>query len=284
MTSSASWNGLTPEEHQVIVNRGTEAPGTGALLNHKETGTYTCARCDSPLFDSNGKFDSGCGWPSFDDALPGAVRELPDADGSRVEIRCMHCDGHLGHVFRGEGITDKSTRHCVNSLSIRFEQGTMALAFFAGGCFWGVEHLLQQIDGVSKVDSGYMGGEYPNPSYREVCSGNTGHTEAVRVTFDPEVVSYETLAKMFFEIHDPTQVNGQGPDIGTQYRSGVYYETPEQETTIRTLIGQLEQQGLKVATEVAPAEIFWPAEEDHQDYLERNPAGHMCHVRVQRFQ
>jgi peptide methionine sulfoxide reductase msrA/msrB len=283
MTDSAGWKKLTPQEHQVIVNGGTEAPGTGRLLDHKDDGSYTCARCHSPLFRSTSKFNSGCGWPSFDDSIPGAVRELPDADGSRVEIRCQHCDGHLGHVFRGEQMTEKDTRHCVNSLSIAFETGNSELAFFAGGCFWGVEHLLQAIDGVSKVDSGYMGGEVQNPSYEAVCSGTTGHTETVRVTYDPQVVSYETLAKAFFEIHDPTQVNRQGPDVGTQYRSAVFFESPEQEATIRGLIGFLEREGLKVATQVEPAGIFWPAEAYHQDYFERNAPGYVCHERVKRF-
>ena len=283
MSESAAWNELTPEQKYVIENAGTEPPGSGHLLNHKGDGSYVCARCDSPLFHSDGKFESGCGWPSFDESLPGAVRELPDPDGSRVEIRCAHCDGHLGHVFRGEGFTDKNTRHCVNSLSIEFEQGRKELAFFAGGCFWGVEHLLQQVDGVHKVESGYMGGHKANPTYREVCSGTTGHTETVRVTFDPEVVMFEGLARLFFEIHDPTQVNRQGPDVGTQYRSAVFYEGPEQEAVTRKLIGLLEAKGLDVATEVLPAGVFWPAEEYHQDYLEHNPGGHMCHARVKRF-
>jgi peptide methionine sulfoxide reductase msrA/msrB len=283
MTDSAAWNPLTPEQRFVIENAGTEPPGTGRLLNHEGEGTYTCARCDSPLFVSDSKFHSGCGWPSFDDSIPGAVRELPDPDGRRVEIRCAHCDGHLGHVFRGEGFTDKDTRHCVNSLSIEFESGRRELAFFAGGCFWGVEHLLQQIPGVHRVDSGYMGGATPNPTYREVCSGRTGHTETVRVSFDPQVVSFEELAKVFFEIHDPTQVNRQGPDVGTQYRSAVFYEGPEQEAVTRDLVSQLESRGHRVATEIAPAGVFWPAEDFHQDYLEHNPGGHMCHVRVKRF-
>lgn len=283
MTDSASWKKLTPHQHEVIVNGATEAPGSGPLLNNKETGTYTCARCQSPLFRSTTKFDSGCGWPSFDQSIPGAVRELPDADGRRVEIRCQHCDGHLGHVFRGEGMTEKNTRHCVNSLSIEFESGNSELAFFAGGCFWGVEHLLQSIDGVSKVDSGYMGGETENPTYEQVCTGTTGHTETVRVTFDPSLVDYETLAKAFFEIHDPTQVNRQGPDVGTQYRSAVFFESPEQEASVRGLIEILEGQGLKVATEVEPAGIFWPAEAYHQDYFERNAPGYICHERVKRF-
>lgn len=283
MNDSASWNELTPEQHHVLVNGGTEAPGTGALLNNTEAGTYTCARCDSPLFTADDKFDSGCGWPSFDSALPGAVRELPDADGSRVEIRCMQCDGHLGHVFVGEGHTPKNTRHCVNSLSIEFEQGRKQQAFFAGGCFWGVESLLQKIEGVFKVDSGYMGGEAQEPTYREVCSGNTGHTETVRVTFDPDQVSFETLAKAFFELHDPTQVNRQHNDVGSQYRSAVFFAGAEQEAVTRKLIGLLEAQGLKVVTEVSPAGIFWPAEPEHQDYLERNPDGYMCHVPQKRF-
>lgn len=283
MTESASWKKLTPHQHEVIVNGATEAPGTGHLLNHKGDGTYTCARCQSPLFRSTTKFESGCGWPSFDQSIPGAVRELPDADGRRVEIRCQHCDGHLGHVFRGEGMTTKNTRHCVNSLSIEFEQGNSELAFFAGGCFWGVEHLLQGIDGVSTVHSGYMGGQTENPTYQEVCSGTTGHTETVRVTYDPTRVSFETLAKAFFEIHDPTQVNRQGPDVGTQYRSAIFYENDEQKAKTEELIGILESKGLKVATEVAPAGVFWPAEAYHQDYFERNDAGHACHARVQRF-
>jgi peptide methionine sulfoxide reductase msrA/msrB len=283
MTDSTPWKRLSREQHEVIVNGGTEPPGSGRLLNHEEDGTYTCARCSAPLFVSDSKFHSGCGWPSFDDSLPGAVRELPDADGRRVEIRCTHCDGHLGHVFRGESITPKDTRHCVNSLSIEFQRGRSELAFFAGGCFWGVEHLLQSIKGVSKVDSGYMGGERANPTYEEVCSGRTGHTETVRVTFDPEVVSYEALAKAFFEIHDPTQVNRQGPDVGTQYRSAIFVESPEQELTARRLIGVLEQRGLRVATQVEAAGIFWPAEAYHQDYFERNAAGHVCHERVKRF-
>ncbi len=283
MTNQASWNELTPQQHQVIVNGGTEAPGSGALLDNKADGTYTCARCGSPLFISNSKFDSGCGWPSFDDSIPGAVRELPDADGSRVEIRCMQCDGHLGHVFLGERITAKNTRHCVNSLSIQFETGHKQVAFFAGGCFWGVEHLLQQIEGVSKVDSGYMGGETESPSYRQVCTGATGHTETVRITYDPDLVDFETLAKAFFELHDPTQVDRQHNDVGTQYRSAVFFSGPEQEAVTRKLISILEGQGLKVATEVSPAGVFWPAEPEHQDYLEHNPDGYMCHVPKKRF-
>ena len=278
---------LTAEEERVILHKGTESPFTGEYYNHKEAGTYTCRQCGAPLYRSEDKFDSGCGWPSFDDEIPGAVKRVPDADGRRTEIVCTNCGGHLGHVFEGEGFTSKNTRHCVNSISMKFtpagqEQKTDT-AIFAGGCFWGVEHLMQQIPGVISVESGYIGGHVDNPTYEQVCTNTTGHAEAVRVTFDPSKADYETLARAFFEIHDPTQVDRQGPDIGKQYRSGVYYNSPEQKATAEKLIGILQAKGYDVVTEVTPATTFWPAEDYHQDYYVHKGKEPYCHARVKRF-
>jgi peptide methionine sulfoxide reductase msrA/msrB len=302
---SVSLNELTPEEEAVIVHKGTERPFSGEYNDHHAAGAYVCRRCRTPLYESDEKFDSGCGWPSFDDELPGAVKRLPDADGRRTEILCTACGAHLGHVFEGEQLTDKNTRHCVNSVSLEFvpagvenEVGTRdgseaqdatvapdpaTRAYFAGGCFWGVEHLFQEVDGVSAVRSGYMGGDAEEPTYHDVSSGRTGHAEAVEVVFDPGVVSYETLAKLFFEIHDPTQVDRQGPDRGSQYRSAVFYVDDEQKRIAEELVTILRGKGYDVATEVTEAGRFWEAEDYHQDYYERTGGSPYCHTRQKRF-
>lgn len=283
------FNTLTPEEELVIIGKGTERPFTGKYLDNKESGTYTCKRCDEPLYRSDDKFDSQCGWPSFDDEIEGAVKRLPDADGIRVEIVCANCGGHLGHVFEGERFTDKNTRHCVNSVSLEFiadDKKTEVIterAIFAGGCFWGVEYYLEKHPGVVSVTSGYIGGRTKNPTYEEVCTKTTGHAEAVEVVYDPTKTDYEALARLFFEIHDPTQVDRQGPDIGEQYRSEVFYLNDEQKQTAEKLIQILKDKGNKVATKVTKATEFYKAEKYHQDYYINKGTLPYCHGYTKRF-
>lgn len=278
---------LTNEEKRVILNKGTELPFSGKYYNFHERGTYVCKQCGAPLYFSEAKFDSGCGWPSFDEEISGAVRRLPDVDGRRTEIVCAKCGGHLGHVFTGEGFTPKDTRHCVNSISMDFvpedKQEETEVAIFAGGCFWGVEHLMQQQPGILSIEVGYIGGSTENPTYREVCSHTTGHAEAVRIVFNPKKVSYTTLAKLFFEIHDPTQSDGQGPDLGDQYRSEIFYTTSRQKEIAEELIGQLQGKGFQVVTRVTPATVFWKAEEYHQNYYNKTGKAPYCHRYTPRF-
>lgn len=273
---------LTELEKQIILYKGTEAPFTGKYTNNKAQGLYVCRQCGAPLYRSEDKFESHCGWPSFDDQIAGAVKRVPDKDGRRTEIICSTCDGHLGHVFEGEGYTDKNLRHCVNSVSMEFIPDVEE-AIFAGGCFWGVEHLMQRQAGVLSVESGYTGGTVKNPTYKEVCTGTTGHAEAVRIIFDPKKVDYETLAKLFFEIHDPTQADGQGPDIGNQYRSEVFYNSEEQKATAEKLVELLKAKGYDVKTAVTQATEYYPAEAYHQDYYDKTGKQPYCHVYTKRF-
>lgn len=276
---------LTPEERRILISKGTEAPFSGKYYKTTDAGTYYCKQCGAPLYRSTDKFESSCGWASFDDEIEGAIKRIPDADGKRTEIVCARCGGHLGHVFKGERFTPKDTRHCVNSLSLDFTATapTEEIAYFAGGCFWGVEYLLQKEAGVISVESGYIGGKGENPTYEKVCTSKTGFAEAVKVTFDPAKVSYETLTKLFFEIHDPTQVDKQGPDKGTQYRSEIFTTSPEQKKIAEKLIQELKKKGFKVATNITPATQFYPAEQYHQDYYEKKGTEPYCHIYTKRF-
>lgn len=154
---------------------------------------------------------------------------------------------------------------------------TMEKAILASGCFWGTEYFLQRIDGVISTTVGYTGGHVENPTYEQVCTKRTGHYEATEVVFDPSVTDYETVLRMFFETHDPTQRNGQGPDIGPQYRSAVFYLNEAQKATAEMLIGLLKAKGYDVATEVLPAAVFYPAENYHQDYYNHKGSTPYCH-------
>jgi peptide methionine sulfoxide reductase msrA/msrB len=283
------YNDLTAEEIRIIENKGTEMPFTGKYDKFYEAGVYNCKKCNTPLFTSQDKFDSGSGWPSFDDAIQNAVKTIADADGSRIEIVCATCDGHLGHVFMGEQLTPKSRRHCVNSVSLDFQSidnnSQYKKAYFASGCFWGTEYWFQKTEGVFNADSGYMGGHTVNPKYREICGKQTGHLETVEVTYDPTIISFENLCKVFFETHDPEQMNGQGPDIGPQYLSAIFTSDATEEEIVSKLIKILESKALNIATMIkdANAHVFYKAEEEHQNYYKLRNGTPYCHAYTKRF-
>ena len=275
------YNKLSPEEQAVILHKATERPFTGEYVNTKEKGIYVCRQCNAALYRSEDKFESHCGWPSFDDEIPGAVKRIPDADGRRTEIVCANCGGHLGHVFLNEGFTSKNVRHCVNSVSMKFipaKKKNMETAYFASGCFWGTEYHFMKAKGVLETTVGYMGGHTQHPTYKEVCTGTTGHAETTEVVFDPTLTSYEELVKLYFETHDFTQVGGQGPDIGDQYRSVIFYTSDEQKQMADKYIKILGDKGYKVATILEKAPEFWSAEDYHQEYYDKKNGSPYCHI------
>jgi peptide methionine sulfoxide reductase msrA/msrB len=278
---------LPPAILAITRDKSTEAPFTGTYDNFTGSGTYLCRQCGIALYRSETKFHSGCGWPSFDNEIAGHIKRLPDSDGRRTEILCEQCDAHLGHVFTGENFTAKNIRHCVNSLSLEFVADktivTTAEAIFAAGCFWGVEYYFKKLPGVIKTEVGYIGGTLDNPHYEAICAGNTGHVEAIRVLYDPKKVSFEDVAKYFFEIHDPTDKTGQGPDKGPQYLSQIFYYTETQKNIALHLIEQLRGENLSVVTAVVPVSVFWPAEAYHQDYYAKTEKEPYCHRYTKRL-
>jgi peptide methionine sulfoxide reductase msrA/msrB len=283
---------LDPEAFQITQKSGTERPFCGTLLDNKQDGFYACVVCGLPLFSSDHKFTSGTGWPSFHSEYdPQHVARIVDSSMGmvRTEIECTRCGSHLGHVFP-DGPPPSGERHCLNSASLTFvddsgdvpteSQPDLKTAYFAGGCFWGIEHYFQQGPGVIDAVSGYMNGSVEDPTYKEVCSGNSGHAEAVKVVYDPDVIDYDQLLTAFFLMHDPTQLNRQGPDRGSQYRSGIYTTDEQQRHAANAMIEQLKTEsiyGSKVVTEIQQAKTFYPAEDEHQDYIQTT--GRACHVR-----
>lgn len=278
---------LSPDILHIVQNKGTEYPFTGELNDEDRPGTYLCRQCGLALFRAQSKFHSGCGWPSFDAEIPGKVKRQPDADGRRTEILCARCAAHLGHVFQGEGHTSRNIRHCVNSMSLDFvtdlEVEDTEEALFAAGCFWGVEHYFKKLPGVLLTQVGYSAGSKNQPTYEDVCTGKTGHYEVIRVIYDINKTNFETVTKYFFEIHDPTQTNGQGPDLGQQYLSVIFYYDDTQKRIAEKLIQQLENKGYKIATRILPVHIFWRAENYHQDYYGKNGKQPYCHHYEKKF-
>jgi peptide methionine sulfoxide reductase msrA/msrB len=277
-----NWKKLTTEEENIIVNKGTEKPFTGQYWNVFDAGTDVCKRCGTPLYQSSTKFESHCGWPSFDSAIEGNVKKQPDADGMRTEILCAKCGAHLGHVFYGEGFTSKDTRYCVNSASLEFIPSENAVkyekAYYAAGCFWGVQHLMEKTKGVISTRVGYAGGHVDHPTYKQVCSGTTGHVETLEVVYNPAQVTYAKLTQLFFEIHDFTQTNGQGPDIGEQYHSVIFYTNDRDKEVADSLVNILAGKGYQVATSIKAYTNFWEAEDYHQFYYDKNGKQPYCHV------
>jgi peptide methionine sulfoxide reductase msrA/msrB len=302
---------LSPRQYAVTQESSTEPPFQNEFWNQHDEGIYVDVVSGEPLFSSKDKFDSGCGWPSFTQPLmPDLVKENADLSHGmrRVEVRSQHADSHLGHVFE-DGPAPNGLRYCINSAALRFipvnkleEEGygeflplfqhdsareadpapaeSTDVAVLAGGCFWGMEEILRGIPGVIATDVGYTGGTLPDPTYRDISGGATGHAEAVRVVFDPRVISYEALLGYFFRMHDPTTRDRQGNDAGTQYRSAIFYRNEAQRTVAERVKAEVDRSGKwknPVITQIVPAGEFYEAEAYHQDYLEKNPNGYTCH-------
>ncbi|USN99973.1 MAG: bifunctional methionine sulfoxide reductase B/A protein [Phycisphaeraceae bacterium] len=281
---------LTDEQRRVMLDQGTEPAFCGDLVDNKKEGVYICRLCGLPLFSSDAKFHSGTGWPSFFKPFDSDhIREIADHSHgmTRTEIRCARCGGHLGHVFQ-DGPKPTGLRYCLNSASLEFiEKGetwpersrpvAAETAYFAGGCFWGLEDHFQHVPGVIDAISGYQGGHTENPTYKQVCTDRTGHAETVQVVFDPARVSYRDLLIKFFEFHNPTTINRQGPDVGTQYRSAIFPANDEQKKEAEAVVAEQNKEGRwagRVVTKIEPFSTFYRAEDYHQDYDARH--GRTC--------
>jgi peptide methionine sulfoxide reductase msrA/msrB len=277
-------------EFDVMFNKATEMAFTGELTDNKKSGLYVCKNCQIPLYNSEGKFASSCGWPAFDQAIGNNVREVTDSDGRRTEILCNNCGIHLGHVFRGERLTDLNTRFCVNSSTLTFISSeddnyqtfldtiSSRQSMVVGcGCFWGVQYHFDKLPGVIQSSVGYCGGNLDNPTYQQVCTKKTGHFESINIIYDTTKISFEKLIRFFFEIHDFTQTNGQGNDVGPQYESVIFYKNQSELETCKEIIVELTEKKYKVATKLLPNQPFWIAETNHQDYYQNNGHSPYCH-------
>lgn len=294
---------LTPEQYRCTQEDGTEKPFENAYWNHKEDGIYVDVVSGDALFSSLDKYDSGSGWPSFTKTISEGkvIAKTDNTFGMvRTEIRSKNANSHLGHVFDDGPKAAGGKRFCINSASLSFvpvekmkEKGHGKYLFLfakkegwetavlAGGCFWGMEELFRKQPGVLETQVGYAGGTLSVPTYEKVKTGSTGHAESIQVLFDPKKTSFENLLLFFFKVHDPTTLNKQGGDIGTQYRSAIFYANEQQKKVAEQVKARVDKSGAwkkPVVTEITASSEFWPAEDYHQKYLEKDPQGYTCHV------
>lgn len=283
--TEAEWREqLTPEQFRITRQAGTERAFSSSLCESFERGKYACVCCDTLLFDSGEKFQSGTGWPSFTQPIAeNAISYRKDTSHgmTRVEVNCNTCDAHLGHVFQ-DGPEPSGLRYCINAVSLTKIASVECKATFGGGCFWCTEAIFRQLKGVVRVESGYSGGDVSNPTYREVCSGGTGHAEVIEVTYDSNQITFEDIVRVHLSTHDPTTLNRQGADVGTQYRSIVFYRDVEEKVIAERLLEEFRDSiGKRIHTEVKPFVQFYRAESSHQNYYQRNQDERYCEIIIE---
>jgi len=267
---------LTPEEYRITRQKGTERAHSSEMCNFFEPGKYACLCCGTELFDSEEKYQSGTGWPSFTQPIEkNAIAYHKDKGLGmyRIETVCNTCDAHLGHVFQ-DGPEPSGLRYCINALAL--------------GCFWCTEAIFKELKGVLNVESGYGGGDTKNPTYKEVISGYTNHAEVIQVTYDKDIIAYEELLKIHLTTHDPTTLNQQGADKGTQYRSVIFYRNADEKDISLKVIEEIQSLfDNMIVTEVKGFESFYKAEVYHQDYYNLNPDKAYCRAvinpKLQKF-